>query len=66
MTNDLRKKKNFSFSRHFPFMTKDQSDSEDAFNVEPIERKYKPSSRQSFLDVMSHYVVSRSVLTALP
>ena len=39
MTNDLRKKKNFSFSRHFPFMkSKDQSDSEDAFNVEPIER----------------------------
>ncbi|KAI0218601.1 Disks large 1 tumor suppressor protein [Lamellibrachia satsuma] len=38
MTNDLRKKKNFSFSRHFPFMkSKDQSGSEDTLNVEPIE-----------------------------
>ena len=45
MTNDMRKKKNFSFSRHFPFMkSKDQSGSEDALNVEPIERKYNPRS----------------------
>ena len=46
MTNDMRKKKNFSFSRHFPFMkSKDQSGSEDALNVEPIERKYNPHSQ---------------------
>ncbi|KAI0218155.1 hypothetical protein LSAT2_030118 [Lamellibrachia satsuma] len=43
MTNDMRKKKNFSFSRHFPFMkSKDQSGSEDALNVEPIEPGEEP------------------------
>ena len=41
MTNEMRKKKNFSFSRHFPFMkSKDQSGSEDALDVEPLERTY--------------------------
>ena len=49
MTNDLRKKKNFLFSRHFPFMkSKDQSGSEDALNVESIERKYNPSPPSKF------------------